>query len=259
MESIKLFQETEIPEALQKVFQEISKALVIEKIPAALENQNYLHFSEKGLAYWDEELGELHLDFLNDKVNYARKSHQGKSELIAKAVGLPKGVDDVFDATMGLAQDAWFLTRLGAKVRGCERSPVLFLLLKDALRRAQEKYPQVTLEIEFADSISYLKQMSPRPAVVFVDPMFPEKKKSALPKKEMRIFRKLVGDDLDSGELLDQALKVATERVVVKRPNKAEPLSPKAERASVMHTFEGKTVRYDLYSTKAEKSGKGLS
>lgn len=250
---MKLYLEVPATEALQKILQEVSTKLSVEQVSIKPENEDHLHFSSEGLAFWDSELGKLHLDFLGDTVNYARKSHKGKSELIAKAVGLPKGVTEVFDATMGLAQDAWFLARLGAQVSGCERSPVLYLILKDALGRAKALYPQVPLDIYFSDSISYLQTVQPKPAVVYVDPMFPEKKKSALPRKEMRIFRKLVGDDLDSGELLDQSLQHATERVVVKRPNKAEPLLPKTQKASIVHSFEGKTVRYDLYSTKVER------
>lgn len=44
------------------------------------------------------------------------------------------------------------------------------------------------------------------PQVVYLDPMFPHRDKSALVKKEMRLFRPLVGDDLDAPALLQAAL-----------------------------------------------------
>jgi len=81
--------------------------------------------------------------------------------------------------------------------------------------------------------------------------MFPEKKKSALPRKEMRIFRKWVGEDLDALDLLQAALRSSAERVVVKRPIKAPALQE-----GVIHSFEGKTVRYDLYSPLAGRAGR---
>ena len=81
------------------------------------------------------------------------------------------------------------------------------------------------------------------PQVVHLDPMFPHREKSALVKKEMRLFRELAGDDADAPRLLEAALDVATHRVVVKRPRKAPPIEGPPPR----HVLEGKTSRYDLY------------
>ena len=81
-----------------------------------------------------------------------------------------------------------------------------------------------------------------KPQVIYLDPMFPQKKKSSLPRKEMVLFRSLVGDDTDSEELLQIALKTAKERVVVKRPLKSAPILKEPQ-----HSFEGNSVRYDLY------------
>lgn len=242
---IKLWIQEPISIFLQQQIQIVSRECQVESVDRPLAAENHLVFGKKGLSYIDEVLGELYLDFLGDQLNYVRQSHRGKSELIAKALGLSKGTDQVFDATLGLAQDAWFLVRLGMSVSGCERSPVLFLLLQDALHRAQVPYPQVTLKIHFADSIDFLAGLPQGPRVIYLDPMFPDKKKSALPRKEMQIFRKLVGDDVDSIKLFETAVSVATHRVVVKRPLKSLPLAP-----GVIHSFEGTTVRYDLYSGK---------
>ena len=64
--------------------------------------------------------------------------------------------------------------------------------------------------------------------MIYLDPMFPHRDKSALVKKEMQVFRTVVGDDDDSPALLKAALAVATYRVVVKRPRKAEPVDRKS-------------------------------
>jgi 16S rRNA (guanine1516-N2)-methyltransferase len=183
-------------------------------------------------------LGTLHLDFLQSS-DYTRKAHRGKSELIAKAVGLSKGRQKVFDATLGLAQDAWFLNQLGAEVEGCERSPIVYLLLAEALLRSGVQ----GFNIHFGDSQAWIRERSEDCSVIYIDPMFPEKKKSALPRKEMRIFRKWVGEDGDAHNLLQVAMASGVRRVVVKRPLRAPPLLP-----DPVHRFEGQTVRYDLYS-----------
>jgi 16S rRNA (guanine1516-N2)-methyltransferase len=225
-----------LPKKLQEQIQLVQSQLQLEE--TSNPEGTFFVYDENGLSLQDEEFGLLHLDFVGDSANYSRAAHRGKSELIAKAVGLAKGHKRVFDATLGLAQDAWFLTQLGAEVEGCERSPVVYLLLVDALERSGE----TKLRIHYGDSVEKLKSLQGF-STVFVDPMFPEKKKSALPRKEMRIFRKWVGEDLDAQDLLQAALGSSAERVVVKRPLKAPALQN-----GVIHSFAGKTVRYDLYS-----------
>jgi 16S rRNA (guanine1516-N2)-methyltransferase len=80
------------------------------------------------------------------------------------------------------------------------------------------------------------------PEVVYLDPMFPPKKKSALVKIEMRVLRQLVGDDEDAAVLFESAARVARKRVVVKRMRLAPELVP-----NPTIVFEGKTTRYDVY------------
>lgn len=86
-----------------------------------------------------------------------------------------------------------------------------------------------------------------RPEVIYLDPMYPDegRSKSALPKKEMQIFKKLVGADQDAMVVFDLALKVAKRRVIVKRPNYATSIS----RLEPSHVFKGKTARFDMYLT----------
>jgi 16S rRNA (guanine1516-N2)-methyltransferase len=72
--------------------------------------------------------------------------------------------------------------------------------------------------------------------------MYAPKKKSALARKEMRILRRLVGDDPDAPALFSAARRVATRRVVVKRHRHALPLHPKPDLQ-----FKGRTTRYDVY------------
>jgi 16S rRNA (guanine1516-N2)-methyltransferase len=87
------------------------------------------------------------------------------------------------------------------------------------------------------------------PQVIYLDPMFPHRDKSALVKKEMRLFRPLVGDDQDAPALLQAALALASHRVVVKRPRKA----PIIDGAKPSHSLEGKSSRYDIYALKSLK------
>ena len=74
--------------------------------------------------------------------------------------------------------------------------------------------------------------------------MHPPRGKSALVKSEMRQLRAIVGTDPDCAELMKIALAVATKRVVLKWPRRAEPM-PGLRAPS--HQIVGKSTRYDVF------------
>ncbi len=101
------------------------------------------------------------------------------------------------------------------------------------------------------DAIALMSAWSDEPPqVVHLDPMFPSRDKSALVKKEMRLFKPLVGADDDAPELLAAALALATHRVVVKRPRKA----PAIAGTQPTYSLDGKSSRYDIYALKSFKN-----
>lgn len=183
------------------------------------------------------------IDFDENKKDYSRKNKKGGQDLLIKALSGEKKFRNVLDLSAGLAIDAIFLSQCGFQVTAVERNPVLYLLLTQALETSQRS-DLSELRFILADSMQFLKNLSGDHfyQVVYFDPMYPEKKKSSLPRKEMQIFRELVGSDEDSQEVLKLALQKNFQRVVVKRPLKSDFLLP-----GVIHSFKGKTVRYDLY------------
>ena len=192
--------------------------------------------------------GPVYAEFVAGKAGY-RRTQPGHAP-VARAVGV-KGAfrPTVFDATAGLGQDAFTLATSGCQVQMVERSPIIGALLADGLQRAlahletTEAAARLSLTVGEADEILSNLSEAERPDAVYLDPMYPESGKKAAKRKEMRLFRRLVGDDLDAGELLEKAQEVATRRVVVKRPVKAPPLGDKKPDAVI----PGKTTRFDLY------------
>ncbi|WP_447928034.1 class I SAM-dependent methyltransferase [Vreelandella sp. EE27] len=194
----------------------------------------------------------LSVDFVGGKAGHRRQFGGGRGQLIAKACGLSQGVTpSVVDATAGLGRDAFVLASLGAPVLLIERVAAIAALLEDGLARAaresQVEMIVARMRLLHGDATRALaalvEQAGVTPEVVHLDPMFPHREKSALVKKEMRLFRLLAGSDDDAPLLLEQALDVATHRVAVKRPRKAPPIEGPAPN----HTLLGKTSRYDLY------------
>ncbi|WP_417579549.1 class I SAM-dependent methyltransferase [Nitrincola sp.] len=200
--------------------------------------------------------GPVRADFVSGAVAHRRQFGGGQGQMIAKACGLAKGIrPSVADVTAGLGRDAFVLASLGCQVQLVERSALVHLLLEDGLVRAAEHYELKEIisrmALVHADALDWLQQQaslseSMRPQVVYLDPMFPHRDKTALVKKEMLLFRDLVGDDADADGLLEAALAVAQCRVVVKRPRKA-PCLLQREPA---FRLEGKSSRYDVYSLK---------
>jgi len=176
----------------------------------------------------------------------------GRQQPIARALGLKKGLTPaVVDATAGLGRDAFVLASLGCPVLMLERHPVIHALLEDGLRRLTLKGDSCKplterLNLQRADARQWLATNAQGIDVVYLDPMYPHRTKSALVKKEMRVLRQLVGDDLDVVSVLETALQVARQRVVVKRPKTAPAIGTTSPSFSV----ESKNTRYDIYLTK---------
>ncbi len=199
----------------------------------------------------DNAPGPVFVDFVGGSLGFSRTVNRYGQ--LFKAIGFKNKSEPpkVFDATAGLCHDAFLLACQGCYVSAVERSPVLFALIEDGLKRAViadaelEAIIRERLTVRCADAFEVLAELIDveRPDVVYLDPMFPHRSKSALVKKEMRVLRSIVGDDDDAVDLLPLARQVARNRVVVKRMKHAPDLAP-----NPMICFRGKTTRYDVYA-----------
>jgi 16S rRNA (guanine1516-N2)-methyltransferase len=183
-----------------------------------------------------------------------RLTTASRRQPLASAVGLRKRTPTLVDATAGLGRDAVLLASFGCTVTAIERSVVLGAMLRDALKRAAtadaaDEISRRCFTLIVGHATEVLAGMPEReaPDVVYLDPMFPPSGKSALPKKEMRILRRLVGDDADAEGLLETARRVARDRVVVKRTPRALPLAP-----TPTMSYRSKLARYDVYLRRAD-------
>ncbi|GAB4508530.1 MAG: class I SAM-dependent methyltransferase [Sulfuricaulis sp.] len=191
----------------------------------------------------DLRLGPVYVDFATlDLRPYS--ANLSRRQPLARAFG--KKARTIVDATAGYGQDALLLALMGFRVTAIERSPVVAALARDGLNRLTALTGLALserLQLVNGDSRSLLPAIAPRPDAIYLDPMFPPKRrKSAAVKKEMRLLRELVGDDADALELLEISRAIARDRVVVKRPDDAPPLAPDPSMS-----LTGKLVRYDVY------------
>ncbi len=168
---------------------------------------------------------------------------------LARACGLvrrsrPETQARVLDAMAGWGMDGMLMARLGCAVVMVERHPLLHALLQDFVRRAGLANAQVQL----GDGFDWL-QGPQRYDVVYLDPMFPERRKRSLPAKRMQYLADLgVADHRPLESWLQAARVVATERVVLKR----------RLHDTVIHRpdwqIRGRAIRYDVYRGEARHS-----
>lgn len=211
-----------------------------------------ISFLENCPVMTDLQGNKFKIDFIEDRTNYHKKKSNIKSELISRALGGGRLGLRLLDLTAGLAIDSVFLAQLGFTVTALERNPLIFLALEQALAQYKQQqqllssdYPDLALDFQYSSAQDFLNATSPDFDVIYFDPMFPQKTKSALPRQEMVFFKNLVGSDLDADQVLQQALNMpGVKRVVVKRPLKAPCIGD----VKPQHTLEGKLIRFDIYN-----------
>ena len=142
------------------------------------------------LALCSKKQGPVSIDFLSGKKAHRRQFGGGKGQPLVRAMGqLEQGVPKIIDATAGMGGDSYVLASLGFKVQMIERSPIVAALLYDALTRAIQSLDAdlpaelqesiQNLSLVNANSADYLLNNQPDVDVIYMDPMYPEKKKKA--------------------------------------------------------------------------------
>ena len=129
---------------------------------------------------------------------------------------------------------------------------MLFTLVEDGIRRGLHGKDSTAILANFmnlvkSDAVLYMDHMDREtlPDVIYIDPMYPERKKSALVKKDMQVLQRLLGKDENAAALLNTAIECAARRVVVKRPLHAPALSDIKPTTRI----SSKKTRYDVYIT----------
>lgn len=179
-------------------------------------------------------------------------------ELLVRAARIkaPEGPLTAVDATAGLGEDSLLLAAAGFHVTLYERNPVVYELLRDALERAAFM-PELAeavgrMELVHGDSIRGMADMDTPPHVILLDPMFPERQKSALVKKKLQMIQKLETPCADEEELLLAAMEAGPKKLIVKRP----PKGPYLAGIKPDHSIEGKAVRFDCFVSPRDRLGK---
>ena len=96
--------------------------------------------------------------------------------------------------------------------------------------------------MSFGDSLEFCRKTDEEFDIIYIDTMFPKTNKKNLPKKEMQYLQALLDQEDNTKKLLDEGLKLADRKVILKRPLKAVKIK------NPHHSILGKAIRYDVYS-----------
>ena len=151
------------------------------------------------------------------------------------------------DCTAGMGEDSFLLAAQGYEVTLFERNPVIGALLRDALDRAGRE-PQLQeivarMHLIEGDSVELLREQNIDYDLVYLDPMFPARKKSGLIQKKLQLLQKLEQPCMDEAVLMEAAIAAAPKKIVVKRPLKGPYLAGRKP----SYSSKGKAIRYDCY------------
>lgn len=214
------------------------------------EDMIMLCLSSSGLSLQKGNMS-LHCDF-QDMLSRI-KPGKLQSELLVKAAKIKSSNSSVstsltaIDATAGLGQDSFLLAAAGFSVHMYEQDPIIAALLRDALQQANHNpnlFPITQrMHLHEKNSILALQTITETPDVIYLDPMFPARTKSAAVKKKFQLLHELEQPCENEKMLLQAAEALHPRKIVVKRMLKGPYLAQKKP----SYSLKGKSIRYDCY------------
>ena len=214
---------------------------ITDKASDIAEDELYLRYSDGMLSLVK---GSLTLTGELDGKRRLSKANLEK-ELLVKACRIRnhEGSIRVVDATAVLGEDSVLLAAAGFDVRMIEYNPVICELLKDSMNRASVSMSGIIsrMSLSEGDSIELLPTYTDRADVVYLDPMFPERNKSALIKKKFQLLHNLESPCASEHDLLEAALAARPKKIVIKRPLKGAYLDGRRPD----YSYTGKAIRFD--------------
>jgi len=233
------FNSHDFPEDLSIEIQRLGGQVVEAEAPsdrASLVFQNGNLFLTPGTV----NSKDLHLNYQDKYSDFLSRASKPKGPL-GKAIGLDKNKHiSLVDGMLGSGTDTLLMLSWGVRITAFERSPAIYLINWFEHQKFIKNNPRIHFDLQFGD----VRECSISADVLYLDPMYPHTRNKRLSKKEMQFFNLLAGKDTDENEVFDWAMEQDFKRVVIKRPPKAEVYGKPT------HSYESKSVRYDMYSFK---------
>lgn len=164
------------------------------------------------------------------------QARAGQSSLLLRASGAGPGLA-VADLTAGWGTDGLCLALRGCQVWLIERAPVVWAMLDEFIARLE-----LPAKVVWASAEDWCQAHPDSVDLALLDPMFPQRRKTALPEKPMQHLRDLAWcAETDLARLIACAQIAARELVLVKRRAREAAEPPPCWQV------RGRLIRFDVY------------
>ena len=144
----------------------------------------------------------------------------------------------ILDCTAGFGRDSFLLDSMGHDVTMIENSPIVAMLLKNALRRSNN----INIKLFFGNAYDYMKHSNEKYDYIYIDFMFEKLKNKSLSSKNDEALKMISFNDNDKNKIIQLAQSVSNKKVIVKEPRNTVSgiLKPN-------YIIKTKLLKYNIY------------
>ena len=156
---------------------------------------------------------KIYIDFNDPK--FIEKNNQrlhDKKDIFWKVFSQSNSA--ILDCTAGFGRDSFLLDSMGHDVTMIENSPIVAMLLKNALRRSNN----INIKLFFGNAYDYMKHSNEKYDYIYIDFMFEKLKNKSLSSKNDETLKMISFNDNDKNKIIQLAQTVSNKKVIVKEP-----------------------------------------
>jgi len=144
----------------------------------------------------------------------------------------------ILDCTAGFGRDGFLLDSMGHDVTMIENSPIVAMLLKNALRRSDN----INIQFFFGNAFDYMKHSKQKYDYIYIDFMFDKLKNKSLSSKNDETLKMISFNDNDKNKIIQLAQCISNKKVIVKEPRNtvSDILKPN-------YIVKTKLLKYNIY------------
>ena len=219
-----------------EVFLKLSLKQACPEITLSKKEQGYL------LEYKKRDMS-----FIPILDNYRDIIKQNKKHIFNRI--LKKNNLNILDCTGGFGRDACIISSLGNKVTLIEQSPIISIVLKEAINNIQDNEIKNIFEnisIKFGNCLDFIRQTDKNFDYIYFDFMF-NINKSALPNKREQFLRKITINNIEvNKDIIRETIQRMNCKIIVKEHIKSNDY----EDLNIINTYKEKVVKYNLIDSK---------
>tara|TARA_B100001564_G_scaffold350570_1_gene355204 strand:- start:316 stop:1029 length:714 start_codon:yes stop_codon:yes gene_type:complete len=180
---------------------------------------------------------EVHIDFNKKKfIEKNNKRLKNNHDIFWKIFSYKNS--RILDCTGGFGRDGFLLNSMGHDVTIIENSPVVAMILKNALWR----YGNKSIKFFFGNAYDYMKHSIQKYNYIYLDFMFEKLKNKSLSSKNDETLKCISFQDNDKNKIIQMAQRITINKVIVK-----EPINSVSNLLKPNHIIKTKLLNYRVY------------